>query len=168
MATTLLQVRSLIRGVAAAPASCQAALLRVQHVYNLSLFQRRMSDFTADGFVSATQAAAVERLLMEQLPFMRVEAVPLIECFGHHDMELNSAIGPKDGRLYERLLQWAKEDPMNEAPVVDGFAESLGPMLAAARATLLRESGMDLSNGNSYGGLVQQPARSGRHGHSKL
>jgi acyl-CoA oxidase len=80
----MLMVRSLIRGVAAAPASCRGVLLRVQYVYILSLLQRRVGDFVVDGFVSASQLGAIDRLLKELLPMVRVEAVALLECFGHH------------------------------------------------------------------------------------
>ena len=29
--------------------------------------------------------------------------------FGYHDSTLNSAIGQSDGKVYERILEWAKK-----------------------------------------------------------
>ena len=101
----MLIVRSLVRGVAAAPPSCRASLTRVKDLYVLSLLLRRVGDFTSDRFVSAEQLDAINRQLKALMPAVRAEAVALLECFGHTDLELNSAIGPYDGKVYERLLQ---------------------------------------------------------------
>eukprot|EP00729_Bicosta_minor_P007010 gene7010-26127_t len=137
----MLIVRSIVRGVDSAPTSCQPALARAKDLYVLTLLQRRVGDFTADGFVSSEQIRVINRVVKSLMPLVRVEIVPLMESFGHHDLELNTAIGPHDGKVYERLLQWAREDPMNKGSVVQGWDETWKPIVEEARDRLLAESG---------------------------
>ena len=72
----------------------------------------------------------------------------------HHPAALPFAASAarRAGRVYERLLAWARKEPMNAAPVVEGFHAHYGKLLAAGRASLLETTGKTLGD---FRGIVQ-------------
>ncbi|KAH0630286.1 hypothetical protein JD844_013184 [Phrynosoma platyrhinos] len=67
-----------------------------------------MGDFMQDGYLSTKQTAMVTESYLDLLPVIRRDAVPLVDAFDFSDGNLNSALGSYDGRVYERLYEWAK------------------------------------------------------------
>ena len=47
----------------------------------------------------------------------RPEAVPLVDAFDHSDRMLDSVLGCYDGRVYERMYEWARRAPSNKKEV---------------------------------------------------
>ena len=47
----------------------------------------------------------------------RPEAVPLVDAFDHSDKMLGSVLGCYDGRVYERMYEWARKAPSNRKQV---------------------------------------------------
>lgn len=43
--------------------------------------------------------------------------------------DLNSTIGSSDGRVYERLMEATRDEPLNSTPVRDRYETVLSPML---------------------------------------
>ncbi|XP_060622449.2 peroxisomal acyl-coenzyme A oxidase 2 [Anolis sagrei] len=72
-----------------------------------------MGDFMQDGYLSTEQVAMVTESYLDLLPVIRRDAVPLVDVFDFSDVSLNSALGSYDGRVYERLYEWAKKSPTN-------------------------------------------------------
>lgn len=66
------------------------------------------------------------KLLCKQL---RENAVALVDSFGYDDYLLNSAIGRKDGNIYEALLEAAQSSPFNKTPEGPGWAPVLRDLL---------------------------------------
>ena len=53
---------------------------------------------------------------------LRQNAVGLVDAFDYRDEALQSCIGCKDGNVYERLFNNAKEAPLNKNEVTVRFA----------------------------------------------
>jgi hypothetical protein len=47
----------------------------------------------------------------------RPDAVALVDSFDYHDDTLNSALGRYDGRVYEKMYELTKKNPMNKQSV---------------------------------------------------
>ena len=45
---------------------------------------------------------------------IRPDAVALVDAWGFSDSELQSALGRSDGKVYETLSQWARDEPLNQ------------------------------------------------------
>ncbi|KAJ2718954.1 hypothetical protein GGI07_005501 [Coemansia sp. Benny D115] len=87
---------------------------------------------------TAAQVAQVEDHLARIIEEVREQAVPLVDAFGLSDMQLNSALGRSDGKVYEDYLQWAMEDPLNadgtgEAIRSEWFEKYYKPVLTASK-----------------------------------
>lgn len=74
---------------------------------------------------------AIMQLEEELLP----EAIGLTDSFGFTDWELNSALGVRDGRVYENLWDSAQVDPLNETEVV-GYKEYIKSILEHGQNSL--------------------------------
>ena len=135
------------------PDAALGMLSTLARLFALNLIMKNLADYLLDGYMTPTQgraiAARVKSLLLEVRPL----AVPLVDAMSFTDSELNSAIGRKDGAVYETLLDWAKRDPMNEGKVVKGFREHYGKVLAMGRQSLLEKTGNVLED---LPGVVQQ------------
>jgi acyl-CoA oxidase len=59
----------------------------------------------------------VRGALLESLKRLRSKAVSIVDAFEFTDRELGSVLGRKDGRVYENLLKWAREQPINQTEV---------------------------------------------------
>ena len=43
--------------------------------------------------------------------------MPLVDAFDHSDKMLDSVLGCYDGRVYERMYEWARRAPSNKKQV---------------------------------------------------
>ncbi len=101
-------------------------------LFSLYHIEQQLGDLI--GELSASGASAVRggvRLLLETV---RPHAVPLVDALDHHDFQLRSAIGCRDGRAYERLVEWAKLDPTNSPK---GQMEG-GQIVSELRSTVVK------------------------------
>ncbi|XP_042303823.1 peroxisomal acyl-coenzyme A oxidase 2-like [Sceloporus undulatus] len=89
-------------------------LKRLCDLFALHGMYLNMGDFMQDGYLSTEQTAMVTESYLELLPVIRKDAVPLVDAFDFSDASLNSALGSYDGRVYERLYEWAKKSPTNQ------------------------------------------------------
>jgi acyl-CoA oxidase len=60
---------------------------------------------------------------------VRPDAVPLVDAFDIPDGVLDSALGRRDGRVYEALWDAAQKEPLNGSQVFDGYWEHLKPLM---------------------------------------
>jgi acyl-CoA oxidase len=69
----------------------------------------------------------VQHVLLQRI---RPHALSLVEAFGFTDWELDSSLGCEDGKVYERLLEKAKQEPLNIELSDKEMAERLKPILS--------------------------------------
>ncbi|KAI8034814.1 probable peroxisomal acyl-coenzyme A oxidase 1 [Drosophila gunungcola] len=79
--------------------------------------------------INGTQLRFVERRYEELLARLRPNAVALVDGFDFHDRVLGSTLGCHDGRVYERLMEEARRNPVNQEPVNASFHSHLLPMM---------------------------------------
>ncbi|KDQ56007.1 hypothetical protein JAAARDRAFT_59460 [Jaapia argillacea MUCL 33604] len=77
----------------------------------------------------------IKRLCEGLLP----EAIGLTDAFGFTDWELDSALGVRDGMVYQRLWDAAQKEPLNEREIPDGYEEYIKPMLERGQRLAGRE-----------------------------
>ena len=72
----------------------------------------------------------IKQLCISLLP----EAIGLSDAFGFTDWELDSALGVKDGRVYERLWERAQAEPLNiDGEVTKAYEQSIKHILERGR-----------------------------------
>lgn len=92
-----------------------AALSRLAVLHGLSLLERDLAESMEDGYMSGRQASLVRAALYRQLREVRPDAVALVDGFGISDYLLNSALGRKDGDVYQALYDMAQHSPLNDS-----------------------------------------------------
>lgn len=82
--------------------------------------------FVEDGYVNAKQLAVVrdtvDNLLAELLP----DLIALGDAWDFTDPSLGSSIGMRDGNIYERIMAWTKQLPLNVRSKEDGSVHRKG------------------------------------------
>jgi len=84
-----------------------AALFAVVHT------EKARGDLLCSGWLTVAQAKLLLPAAQHLCAKLRGQAVPLVDAFGKSDFELNSAIGAWDGRYEERLVEFARREPLN-------------------------------------------------------
>lgn len=64
----------------------------------------------------------VHHLLSE----LRPDAVPLVDAWNFSDAALESALGRRDGNVYETLYNWASQTPLNQKAAKEGGVDVEG------------------------------------------
>jgi acyl-CoA oxidase len=128
-------VGAFARGIEQRATGTEARLFeRLAVLFTLVHIQKDRGDFLTSGWLSSAQAKLLQPAVRRLCQELRPDAVPLVDAFGKSDFELNSAIGASDGCYEERLLQLAKNEPLNALWNAGGSApseyfESLKPMM---------------------------------------
>ena len=114
--------------------SCpKAALLQLERLaslYALNAIESPTSGgsvhFFEDGYITSRQLMdirlLIDRLLTELLP----DAVTLTDAWDFSDGSLQSALGCYDGNVYERMMRWVKQLPINRQAATQGDVDRLG------------------------------------------
>ncbi|CAK9057637.1 A chain [Durusdinium trenchii] len=86
------------------------------HLFALWWMRENLGDFLQSGFLTAQQGGLLRQAVRDLLPVLRADAVPLVDAWGHSDHCLNSALGRRDGRVYEALWDSVQPEvnPMNK------------------------------------------------------
>uniref|UniRef100_A0A183BLR8 ACOX domain-containing protein n=1 Tax=Globodera pallida TaxID=36090 RepID=A0A183BLR8_GLOPA len=66
-----------------------------------------------DSFMSAQQMEYVRIKMYDSMQRIRPIALTVVDSFDFTDAELMSVLGRRDGNVYEHLLEWAKQSPIN-------------------------------------------------------
>lgn len=133
-------VGAFVRGIRHKAAGTEAKLLESLAVlFSLVYIQKDRGDFLTSGWLSTAQAKLLQPALRNLCQTLRPEAVALVDAFGKSDFELNSAIGAHDGCYEERLIQLARNEPLNSVwnaggPPPAEYFESLKPLMQLGRA----------------------------------
>lgn len=106
-----------------------AHLKQLVELFALDTFLRELGALLKWNNISASQVEQVELRYEQLLQQLRTNAVALVDGFDFHDRVLGSTLGSYDGRIYERLMQHARSNPLNQEPVNRGYREHLKPLL---------------------------------------
>jgi len=94
--------------------------------------------FIEDGFLSLTQLVDIRTLVNELLDDLLPQLCGLTDAWDFTDAGLGSAIGMKDGNVYERLLSWTRQLPINQqATGDDGVHQGWGRFMKPALGSKL-------------------------------
>jgi acyl-CoA oxidase len=79
------------------------------------------STFLEDGYIIFDQMESIRAHVNTLHEILLPNAIALTDSWGFSDASLQSALGMKDGNVYETLLSWARQGPLNvEARKTDG------------------------------------------------
>lgn len=81
------------------------------------------------GHITGDQHAMIRHQFKVVCRSLRKNAIALVDSFGYDDYLLNSAIGRKDGNVYETLLETAKRSPFNATEQGPGWNPVLKDLL---------------------------------------
>ncbi len=90
-------------------------------------------DFVEDGYINLSQLKTMRALINDMLMALVPESVALTDSWNFSDATLKSALGMKDGNVYETLMAWTRQIPMNRdsATPREGYERFIKPMLRA-------------------------------------
>ncbi|CEG83634.1 Putative Acyl-coenzyme A oxidase [Rhizopus microsporus] len=112
-----------------ANANTARVLQQVAILFCLSTIEQEAADFLSSGYLSPEQSLMVKQRLVQVLKLVRPNAVALVDAFGFPDYLLNSALGEKDGHVYEKMTAMAEREPLNQSTVADGYEEFIRPLI---------------------------------------
>lgn len=97
-------------------------------------------DFFEHGFLSHDEAEVMRNLVDDLLDKLLPDAIALTDSWAFSDRNLKSAIGMSDGNLYETLMSWTRQLPINRnlqnengGAAGAAWREVIGPMLKEAQ-----------------------------------
>lgn len=82
--------------------------------------------FVEDGYVNAKQLSVVRDAVDGLLALLLPDIIALGDAWDFTDPSLGSAIGMHDGNIYERLMAWTKQLPLNIQAKEDGSVHRRG------------------------------------------
>eukprot|EP00007_Cunea_sp_BSH-02190019_P008079 CAMPEP_0174230326 /NCGR_PEP_ID=MMETSP0417-20130205/1096_1 /TAXON_ID=242541 /ORGANISM="Mayorella sp, Strain BSH-02190019" /LENGTH=650 /DNA_ID=CAMNT_0015307983 /DNA_START=50 /DNA_END=1999 /DNA_ORIENTATION=- len=102
-------------GTAPIGGSLNLVLKQLCDLFALFYMQQNAGEFVQCGYLSAAQLGMLNEQIRVLVSELRPNAVPLVDAMNFTDRELGSALGRYDGRVYETMLEWAHEEPLNRA-----------------------------------------------------
>ena len=131
----------------ASPSSCpKPALLQLERLaslYALTAIESPTSGgsvhFFEDGYISSRQLVDIRLDIHQLLTVLLPDAVTLTDAWDFPDGTLQSALGCYDGNVYERMMEWVKQLPINRQAATQGdvdrqgYEKSIKPIVMAAR-----------------------------------
>ncbi|KAI9701798.1 MAG: hypothetical protein M1836_001142 [Candelina mexicana] len=89
--------------------------------------------FVEDGYVNFSQMQTMRGLVNDMLEALVPESIALTDSWNFSDATLKSALGMKDGNVYETLMAWTKQIPINRntATQKEGYERFIKPILKA-------------------------------------
>jgi acyl-CoA oxidase len=138
---------SKLESLRSSPSSCpKPALLQLERLaslYALTAIESPTSGgsvhFFEDGYISTQQLADIRQLIDQLLTELLPDAITLTDAWDFSDASLQSALGCYDGNVYERMMRWVKQLPINQQAATHGGVERLGyeesirPFVVAAK-----------------------------------
>ncbi|KAJ7612038.1 acyl-CoA dehydrogenase/oxidase [Mycena polygramma] len=77
-------------------------------------------DFVEDGHLSSQHLRKIRTAVGELLDMLLPDAVALTDAWNFSDASLESALGCRDGNVYERMMSWTRQVPLNFASAKTG------------------------------------------------
>jgi acyl-CoA oxidase len=82
--------------------------------------------FLEDGHLTATHLGHIRTAVDALLDGLLPDAIALTDAWNFSDASLGSALGCRDGNVYERMMQWTRQVPLNVAAAKTGGVFRLG------------------------------------------
>lgn len=121
--------------------SIRAVLQKLCNLFALTTIESPISggslSFFEDGFISVTQLHTIRAHVNDLLHSLTPEAIALTDSWNFTDAQLQSALGRKDGDVYNTLLEWTRQIPLNRAAAqtegvdVGGYERYIRPIVQA-------------------------------------
>ena len=105
-------------------------LKHLQNLYALSTIESSSSigavGFLEDGFISSNQLQTIRAHVNSIHQALLPDAIALTDAWNFSDACLQSALGMKDGNVYETMLAWARQTPLNKEAAKSGGVYAVG------------------------------------------
>lgn len=91
--------------------------------------------FVEDGYIAGAELRKIRVLVHAVLDELSPEAIALTDSWNFSDASLQSALGRQDGNVYETLLRWTRQLPINRDAAKEGgvlrdeFVKYIQPIL---------------------------------------
>ena len=82
--------------------------------------------FFEDSYISPTQLREIRFHVHDLLQALAPQAVALTDAWNFSDASLQSALGRKDGNVYETMLSWTRQIPLNQESRRSGGVDRVG------------------------------------------
>lgn len=118
------------------PGPVRTALQRLCSLYALSSIDGPNGiEFLADGYITAAHLQKIREEVDGLLQALLPDSIALTDAWDFTDASLASALGSRDGDVYERIMEWTRQVPLNvEAQKMGGvykpaFEQIIRPIL---------------------------------------
>ncbi|KAG6809699.1 hypothetical protein H0H92_015122 [Tricholoma furcatifolium] len=121
--------------------SLHAVVKRLCDLFALSTIESPFSigalGFFEDSYIVGTQLRDIRAHVHDSLTRLLPEVIGLTDAWGFSDASLQSALGQKDGNVYEILMSWTRQLSFNKACQksggvdIEGFEKYIEPILRA-------------------------------------
>ena len=102
----------------------RAVLSKLRSLFALTAIENPLSHgslhFAEDGYISLDQFHEIREVVDMLLEQLMPDTIALGDAWNFSDASLGSALGCKDGNVYERLMRWTRQLPMNAKAREDG------------------------------------------------
>eukprot|EP00730_Choanoeca_flexa_P009175 TRINITY_DN12600_c1_g2_i29.p1 TRINITY_DN12600_c1_g2~~TRINITY_DN12600_c1_g2_i29.p1 ORF type:complete len:668 (+),score=194.81 TRINITY_DN12600_c1_g2_i29:1242-3245(+) len=95
----------------------RSALTKLTTLMACCFIEPSMADLRVAGVVDADDVTNLKQEIANHLALVRRDAVALVDAFDLSDHFLNSALGRKDGNVYQALFDYAQKEPLNQTQV---------------------------------------------------
>ena len=89
------------------------------------------SNSWGEAYLNSSQLDSIRFLVNELLEQLLPEAVRLTDAWDFSDASLCSALGMGDGNVYENVMRWAEQMPVNKGGVEGCWGRWVDPILRA-------------------------------------
>jgi len=112
----------------------RATLKHLCDLFALYHLERDAATVLVDGYFTGSIVGLVNDAVKELLRQIRPNAVGLVDGFDLSDRTLVSAIGKRDGNVYEAIYKTAQKSQLNKAEVASGYYEHVRPLMDLTKA----------------------------------
>ncbi|XP_034490529.1 probable peroxisomal acyl-coenzyme A oxidase 1 isoform X2 [Drosophila innubila] len=104
-------------------------LQQLIELFVLDTFLRQLGAVLKWNSINKHQLQQVETRYEQLLEQLRPNAIAIVDGFDFHDRVLGSTLGCHDGRVYERLMEHARGNPLNQQSVNPSYQTHLRPLM---------------------------------------
>ena len=96
-------------------------LFKLFFLFSLHGIETNCGDFLIDSLLNQNHIQLIKNSISSLLKEIRPVAVNLVDSFDFSDYYLNSALGVRDGNVYQKMLELQKNDPLNQTDVHSSY-----------------------------------------------
>jgi len=116
--------------------STRTVLGQLAHLYAYEGIQENSGEFLEEAILSPSEVMQIRQMSIDLLPVIRPNCVSLVDAFEFHDKDLCSILGRYDGNVYENMLKWAQNSPLNKTDVHSSYHKYLKPLFNRNKSKL--------------------------------